>query len=653
MDDLMPSVATIEIAKETRKQLTELGNLAGFHLRKWMSNQAEVLKDIPDEDRAQTIDLEENKLSTTKTLGVLWTADLDTFSFKYSLTPETELTKRKVLKKTATIFDPLGFLAPYAVRAKILIQQAWVEATGWDVPLPGHHQKLWKSWFEESIGLQGIRIPRCLKDRHSTAVKASLHTFSDASEAAYAAAVYIRHEYEDKSITTRLVGSKTRLSPLKAMSIPRLELMGAVIGLPLTKQISAALEIPLSPATFWVDSMNVVYWIHGQSRNYKPFVSHRVGEIHEQSDPNQWRYVPTKQNPADFRTRGLTVSELADSEMWWKGPTFLAFPESDWPKSKAANPKEEALTEVRAERRPDLKNQLSRQEEENDTQNSEQEHSTFVILEKETWRLNPARFSKWYQASSQGQLEIGYSLVRVRSWVMRFIKNCRVPEEQRIKGELTTKELSDTELDIIKEAQREVFNEEIIALTARKELSKRSHLLPPTPMLAGGLLRSNTRLRRSDDLAADTKFPIILPKKHHVTQLIVKYHHEMESHEMESHEMGVNYTLNHLRARYHVIHSRQEVKACIHNCFECKRRFRLHPAKQQMAPLPQFRLQMTNRPFTNCATDYGGPYLTMQGRGRARTKRYLCLFVCLQTRCCHLEMATSLDTGSFMNASPG
>ena len=323
----------------------------------------------------------------------------------------------------------------------------------------------------------------------------------------------------------------------------------------------------------------------------------------------------------------------------------MAFPESDWPKPKAANPKEEALTEVRAERRPDLKNQLSRQEEENDTQNSEQEHSTFVILEKETWRLNPARFSKWYRASSQGQLEIGYSLVRVRSWVMRFIKNCRVPEEQRIKGELTTKELSDTELDIIKEAQKEVFNEEIIALTARKELSKRSHLLPLTPMLAGGLLRSNTRLRRSDDLAADTKFPIILPKKHHVTQLIVKYHHEMESH-----EMGVNYTLNHLRARYHVIHSRQEVKACIHNCFECKRRFRLHPAKQQMAPLPQFRLQMTNRPFTNCATDYGGPYLTMQGRGRARTKRFLCLFVCLQTRCCHLEMATSLDTGSFMNA---
>ena len=160
------------------------------------------------------------------------------------MTPEIELTKRNVLKETATIYDPLGFLAPYVVRAKILIQQAWVEAAGWDVPIVLHHLEQWRSWFQESTDLEGIRIPRCLKERQWTAVRASLHTFSDASEAAYAAVVYIRHEYEDKSTTTRLVGSKTRLSSLKAMSIPRLELIGAVIGLRLTKQISSALEIP-------------------------------------------------------------------------------------------------------------------------------------------------------------------------------------------------------------------------------------------------------------------------------------------------------------------------------------------------------------------------------------------------------------------------
>ena len=274
--------------------------------------------------------------------------------------------------------------------------------------------------------------------------------FSDASETAYGAAVYICHEYEDKSTMTRLVVSKTRLSPLKAMSIPRLELMGAVIGLRLTKPISSALEIPLLHATFWIDSMNVIYWIHWQSRNYKPFVSHRVGEIHEQSEPNWWRYVPTKQNPADYGTRGLIFSELADSEMWWNGPTFLAFPESDWPEPKSANPEEEALAEVKAEWRPALENQLPKPEEESETQYSKKERSTFVTMEKKNWLLNPARFSKWYRVSSKGQLEIGHSLVRVTSWVKRFIKNCKAPERQRIDGELTANELA---------AQREEFKE--------------------------------------------------------------------------------------------------------------------------------------------------------------------------------------------------
>ena len=152
----MPSVPKIDIAKETQTQLTELGSLTGFHIQKWMSNQAE--------DSASTIDLEENKLSTTKRLGVLWTADQDTFSFKYLLTPEIELTKQTVLKKTATIYDPLGFLAPFVIRAKILIQQAWVEAAGWDVPLAVHHQEQWRAWFQESTDLEGICIPRCLKN---------------------------------------------------------------------------------------------------------------------------------------------------------------------------------------------------------------------------------------------------------------------------------------------------------------------------------------------------------------------------------------------------------------------------------------------------------------------------------------------------------
>ena len=147
-------------------------------------------------------------------------------------------------------------------------------------------------------------------------------------------------------------------------------------------------------------------------------------------------------------------------------------------------------------------------------------------------------------------------------------------------------------------------------------------------MVTDGVLRSNTRLRCSNDLPDETK-----------------YHHETEGH-----EMGLNYTLNHVREKDVVVHERETVKKVIKKCPECRRRFRGKAAAQQMAPLPTIRLEATMKPFTNCATDFAGPLYTTQGRGRPRVKRYLCLFVCLQTHCCHLEMALSQETDAFLNA---
>ena len=258
---------------------------------------------------------------------------------------------------------------------------------------------------------------------------------------------------------------------------------------------------------------------------------------------------------------------------------------------------------------------------------------------------NPMEYSKWYRINSKGKLEIGMSLVRVTGWINRFLANITRPQSDRESGELNPRELKQAEEQIIKTAQQECFPDEIRALEDDKPLPSKSTLLKITPKLYGRLLRSNTRLRYSDDLPEETKFPIILPKNHIVTRLIVKYHHENEGH-----EMGVNFTLNHLREKYFVLHGRQQVKRCIKECAECNRRFRGCPARQKMAPLPRIRLEITQKPFTNCATDFAGPFYTMQGRGRPRRKRYLCLFVCLQTHCCHLEMATSLETDAFFNA---
>jgi hypothetical protein len=155
----------------------------------------------------------------------------------------------------------------------------------------------------------------------------------------------------------------------------------------------------------------------------------------------------------------------------------------------------------------------------------------------------------------------------------------------------------------------------IIALTSGRTIPKTSTILKLMPIWKDGLLHSNMRLVYSNDLSEDVKFPIILPKRHPVTKLIVKYHHKCEGH-----RMGVNVTLNHLRERYHVVH-REMVKRTIKECSECKRRFIGKPGTQQMAPLPKLRLEMTMKPFTNCAVDFAGPYLTKQGRGKTRAKR--------------------------------
>ena len=324
IDDLMPSAPTVDDAEETRKQLTELGDLAGFPIRKWISNEPDVIADMVEGDRASEIDLEKKELPTTKTLGVLWAATDNKFSFRHSLQLDGfEFTKTNVLRRTASVYDPLGFLSSYVIRSKLLTQKAWLEARDWDGLLPTHHQREWTKWFRELKDLELVKIPRCLKDPSLKVEELSIHTFSDASENAYTTVVYARHVYEGDNITARLIMSKSRLAPLKAVSIPVLALLGALVGLRLTRQVCSALKITTNGVTYWVDSMNVGYWIQGQSKEYKPFIAHRVGEIHEFSAPNQWCYVPTDVNPADLGTRDLTLAELGSADLWWNGPKFL------------------------------------------------------------------------------------------------------------------------------------------------------------------------------------------------------------------------------------------------------------------------------------------------------------------------------------------
>ena len=150
-----------------------------------------------------------------------------------------------------------------------------------------------------------------------------MHTFVDASQDAYGTVIYLRVVYESGLVSTRLVAAKSRVAPLTTTSIPRLELLAAVLELRLTESTLRVFSGALGQAVFWSDSMNVLWWLRGRSRRFKPFVANRVGEIQSLTNPKQWRYVSTHENPADSITRGMTISEMAKEEKWWNGPDFL------------------------------------------------------------------------------------------------------------------------------------------------------------------------------------------------------------------------------------------------------------------------------------------------------------------------------------------
>ncbi|XP_068728858.1 uncharacterized protein [Montipora capricornis] len=205
----------------------------------------------------------------------------------FNPSPEKHVySKPSFLKKAAALFNPLGFLSPYTVRAKVVLQEIWASGVVWDEPVSVNLSLKASRWFEEICALVKIRIPRCM--RTPAAVKeVILHTFVDSFQEAYGAVSYFRHVYEDETISFRLGVSRSRVAPLQTISIPLLELIAAILGLKLSQTVGQKLGIKKEKWSFWSDRFDVLYWIRGQSWRSKPFVRNRVSEIQALTDPEQ------------------------------------------------------------------------------------------------------------------------------------------------------------------------------------------------------------------------------------------------------------------------------------------------------------------------------------------------------------------------------
>ena len=370
-------------------------------------------------------------------------------------------------------------------------------------------------------------------------------------------------------------------SPVKAMTIPRLELVGAVVATRLAKNLTRVLNV--ESVTFWVDSTNVLYWIRNQSRNFKAFVASRVGEIQRSTNPDQWRHIPGESNPADLPTRGLSLSasQLSQCQTWTEGPEFLKEDESTWPEKL---PGERTDKNEERERRT---------------------RSTFATGDANPKnspdRLVPDKFSSLSR------------LLHVTAWIRRFLTNCKLPKEQRMIGDvLGHEEISNAETYWVRRAQTEAFP------SGEKEKSL-GRFCPRTD--EAGLLRVNGRLRFAKDLAYDAKYPIILPKDHPLTRLII-----VNRHEKIGHNSGAEHLLTEVRSRFWVIKGRRTVRNIVEKCLGC-RRLKATPTVQRMAPLSKSRLELPLRAFDRIGTDYGGPFYTKQGRRKPRAKRYMSFYL--------------------------
>ncbi|XP_045509321.1 uncharacterized protein LOC123704872 [Colias croceus] len=321
VDDLMTGCHTVEEGMQIYTQMTKLLKCAGFPLQKWSSNSKELLKNIGKSD-APNLEIKIDEI--TKILGIAWNREMDNFHFKVKLPTlgNNLVTKRRVISDIAKLFDPLGWIAPVVTKAKIFIQRLWLSGIDWDTQLSPQLLEEWLSFREDLINLESFVIPRWMQLNKGDLVL-ELHGFSDASNLAYAAVVYARVVDKNRNIHVHLVTSKTRVAPIKQISIPRLELCGAVLLSKLLHEVSNVLNVSKNNIHAWTDSTIVLAWLSSHPSRWKTFVANRVSDILTSMDGNQWSHVSSEDNPADSASRGLLSSELVRNDLWKKGPDYL------------------------------------------------------------------------------------------------------------------------------------------------------------------------------------------------------------------------------------------------------------------------------------------------------------------------------------------
>lgn len=604
VDDFLSGSDSLETAAQMCLNVTNVLKQGGFELRKFFSNDADVLRYVGNEGaEAQIVNFSEHE--NAKTLGITWNPIRDKLKFNISENPVgSKISKRAILSSVAQIFDPLGLVSPSVILAKLLLQKLWLTKVDWDETVCPEIYTFWRDYRLELPMLNELSIDRCVISYNP--IRIELHGFSDASERAYGACIYVRSIDKDGSIISKLLCAKSKVAPLKTITLPRLELSAALILAKLAEKVKSSLRLSVDHCYFWTDSSVVLGWLVTEPNKLKTFVSNRVAEIQKLTESDTWRHVPSDKNPADLVSRGVKPSLLKQNVLWWHGPSYLLQNESSWPDKQFSN--------------------------DNTLEMKKPKKHVFVVscVEKD-FIQNYSDFNK---------------LCYITAYIFRFFHNCRSKINSHPKqfGGLTTQEINQAVVILLKISQQEYFEKEIRKLKLGKNIQYDSKILNLNPFLdSNGILRVGGRLNNSN-FEFEKKHPALLSSKSHFAQLLIKHTHLKLLH------AGPQQTLATLREKYWPIGGRIMVKNIIRKCITC---FRLRPKSVEpiMSPLPKSRVN-PRFPFELTGVDYAGPILikSRSGRGCKISKAYISLFVCFVTKAVHLELVTDLTKDAFLLA---
>lgn len=567
VDDMLDSQDSESDMIQLIKDVKKIHSHGEFEIRKFLSNSAAVMKEfngnVGDLQSDNCLDM---SFGTERVLGMWWNTANDSFTFSLKFTKIDQdiisgnrmPTQRELLKILMSIFDPLGLLSHYLIHLKIILQDVWRGKLDWDDVISSNEiTTAWNAWFTLLPNVEKVEIPRLYSAKMSPGTPKSieLHIFVDASEKAFSAVGYLRVE-DDSGVDCILVGSKTRVAPLKYLSVPRLELQAGLLGSRLLSSIENGLTLNIDRRQIWTDSSTVLSWLGSDNRKYHQFVAHRVGEIFETTNLTEWRWIPSKQNVADEATKWSKPPSFQNTSRWFSGPEFLKLPKSEWPAKVQVAP--DTLEEMKVH----------------------YAHSKLIV----PILIETKNISNWNK------------MHRAIAYVMRYVSilRARVKKEIVPHGPLTRDELVASEILLFRQAQFQDFTEEMVLLMRNRELPKdrqryvqqSSPLYKCSPYLdPNGLIRLHGRIDSANDVSFSTKRPIILPRNNRITRLLVAHFHRLYHHR------------NH-RTVYNEIRQLRVVLNSVRNeCQKCKNR-RAKPQPPEMTDLPPARVAIGFRAFT-------------------------------------------------------